>query len=64
MWREADPTGQRGWRGSIHDVTTGRRHYVTAPVEVGDFIDVTLRRDPGPRAAETPAIPENPEDVS
>lgn len=43
MWRERE-SASRAWRGSVHDVATGRRFYVTAPGEITDFIAVSLEQ--------------------
>jgi hypothetical protein len=51
MWREREAAETRDWRGSVHEVATGRRLYVTAPGEVSDFISVALTHPP--------AIPED-----
>ena len=42
MWREREAGDNGGWRGSVRDVATGRRLYVTAPGEITAFIAVTL----------------------
>jgi hypothetical protein len=39
MWRGDDAE----WRGSVLEVATGRRFYLGAPGEVGDFITISLR---------------------
>ena len=39
MWMEPQDVV---WRGSVHDVTSGRRRYVTDPSEVADFIAIGL----------------------
>jgi hypothetical protein len=44
MWRERETAASRSWRGSVHDVATGRRFYVTAPGEITDFITVSLEQ--------------------
>jgi len=44
MWRERETAKSRSWRGSVHDVATGRRFYVTAPGEITDFIAVSLEQ--------------------
>ncbi len=39
MWRERAFSGACGdWRGSVHDVLTGRRLYLTAPDDIADFV--------------------------
>ena len=42
MWREGESDDNRDWRGSVHDVVSGRRLYITAPGEITDFISVVL----------------------
>lgn len=42
MWHEDTHRSHDGWRGSIHDVASGRKFYVTGLAEIGDFIAVTL----------------------
>jgi hypothetical protein len=44
MWREHETAASRSWRGSVHDVATGRRFYVTAPGEITDFIAASLEQ--------------------
>jgi hypothetical protein len=41
MWLERTPQSA-AWRGSVHDVASGRRLYVTGPSEVADFIALGL----------------------
>ncbi len=43
MWHEAGDSGQGSWRGSVYEVKTGRRCYLSAPAEVVDFIASALR---------------------
>ena len=45
MWLERTPQND-AWRGSVHDVSTGRRLYVTGPGEVADFIATGLAGAP------------------
>jgi len=42
MWLERNAQQHDAWRGSIHDVASGRKFYVTGPREVADFITVHL----------------------
>jgi hypothetical protein len=41
MWLERNAQHD-AWRGSIHDVASGRKFYVTGPGEVAEFITVHL----------------------
>ena len=41
MWQERQAPLD-AWRGSVQEIGTGRRLYVTAPGEVADFIAVRL----------------------
>jgi hypothetical protein len=43
MWRNGGCTEEGRWRGSIYEVTTGRRRYLGAPAEVCEFIASALR---------------------
>jgi hypothetical protein len=49
MWVEGVTPRQEAWRGSVHEISSGRKLYVTAPGEVADFIALHLlsREDPG-----------------
>jgi hypothetical protein len=42
MWVESTRQRQETWRGSIHEVASGRKLYVTGPGEVADFIALHL----------------------
>jgi hypothetical protein len=53
MWRNAGNTGEGLWRGSIHEVATGRRRYVSAPADISEFVEGALR-SPEASTAETP----------
>jgi hypothetical protein len=46
MWHETDSTGDRTWRGSVHEIATGRKYYVTEPDQITDFISTRLRGEP------------------
>lgn len=46
MWREGESGDGRDWRGSIHDVASGRRLYITAPGEITDFVAMALTQPP------------------
>ena len=48
MWRDGNHSGDGIWRGSIHDVTTGRRRYVIALGDVTEFIVEALHAEPAP----------------
>ena len=41
MWLEPNAPNE-GWRGSIQDVASGRKLYVTAPADLVDFIALRL----------------------
>lgn len=41
MWHEREAPGQ-SWRGSVQEVRTGHKLYVTGPRDVADFIAVRL----------------------
>jgi len=41
MWSDAG-TAADDWRGSIHEVGTDRRFYVTAPGEIAGYIATAL----------------------
>jgi hypothetical protein len=47
MWIEPHDVA---WRGSVQDVTSGRRLYVSSPSEVADFIAGGLPKAGGPAA--------------
>lgn len=42
MWVERNARQHDAWRGSIYDIASGRKLYVTGPGEVADFITVRL----------------------
>ncbi len=52
MWREESALAA-DWRGSVHDVASGRRFYCSSPIEIADLIAGTL-----PETA--PALPSEP----
>jgi hypothetical protein len=41
-----DSATESAWDGSVHEIGTGRRFYVTAPDEITAFIATALRREP------------------
>jgi len=41
MWRVRE-TGANTWRGSVHNVATGRRFYITHVGEIADFVGASL----------------------
>jgi hypothetical protein len=44
LWRsEGTDAGQ--WRGSVHEVSTGERRFVTGTREIAEFIAARLRDD-------------------
>ena len=45
MWIEPNDVT---WRGSVQDVTSGRRLYVSSPSEIADFIASGLPKAAGP----------------
>gem|GEM_PF-6830905 len=47
MWLESSAPARDAWRGSIHDIVSGRRFYVTGPGEIADFIAVRLTEHDG-----------------
>jgi hypothetical protein len=38
MWVERGSPGDGVWRGSVHDVASGNKLYVTGAAEIADFI--------------------------
>jgi hypothetical protein len=48
MWLERSTSQRDSWRGSIQDVDSGRKFYVTGPGEIADFIAVRLDEDGPP----------------
>lgn len=42
MWLEPSVARPRAWRGSVQDVASGNKLFVTAPAEIADFISVRL----------------------
>lgn len=42
MWLPEDSDGDAQWRGSVLEVTSGKRFFVTQPRDVADFIDGQL----------------------
>jgi hypothetical protein len=48
MWLERSTSQRDSWRGSIQDVVSGRKFYVTGPGEIADFIAVRLDEDGPP----------------
>jgi hypothetical protein len=52
MWRDGGRIDDGPWRGSIHEVATGRRRYLSAPADVSEFIAGALRSEAA--AAEPP----------
>ena len=53
MWLDGNLSDAGSWRGSIHEVATGRRRYVSGLADIGEFIEGALR-SPEPAAAESP----------
>lgn len=51
MWQEDSQRSRDGWRGSIHDVASGRKFYVTGLAEIADFIAVRLSQ---PKTSDEP----------
>jgi hypothetical protein len=48
MWSDADTVAD-DWRGSIHEVGTDRRFYITAPGDVAGYIATALlHAEPAP----------------
>jgi hypothetical protein len=45
MWLDRSTPQRDAWRGSIQDVVSGRKFYVTGPGEIADFIAVRLDED-------------------
>jgi hypothetical protein len=41
MWSDAGAAAD-GWRGSVHEVGTDRRFYLTAPGEIAEYIATAL----------------------
>lgn len=42
MWLAEEPDGGAEWRGSVVEVTSGRRLFVSQPRDVADFIATHL----------------------
>jgi hypothetical protein len=42
MWLEPESTAPPVWRGSIHDIATDSKRYVTGPEEAAEFIAIRL----------------------
>ncbi len=51
MWhQEGDSSGEREWRGSVFEIDTGVRFYVSGARDVADFIRARLaEKSEGPR---------------
>lgn len=45
MWTDGDAVVRGAWRGSIQDVASGRKRYVTAAHEIADFVALRLAAD-------------------
>jgi hypothetical protein len=46
MWLTEGPPEGRQWRGSIQEVASGRRLFVTGTRDIADFIDAHLAEAP------------------
>lgn len=46
MWRNDEAGGDGEWRGSVHEVASGRRLFVTQTRDVADFIAARLAEVP------------------
>ncbi len=54
MWQQGiGENGESEWRGSIHQVDSGRSFYVTGPREVADLISASLAEEPGSHVRRT-----------
>ncbi|HEY1977889.1 MAG TPA: hypothetical protein VGG89_15155 [Candidatus Baltobacteraceae bacterium] len=42
MWLTEEPDSDAQWRGSVLEVVSGKRFFVTQPRDVADFIDAHL----------------------
>jgi hypothetical protein len=42
MWRSEEPGCDVEWRGSVHEIASGRRLFVTHTRDVADFIAARL----------------------
>lgn len=42
MWLPEDSRSQANWRGSVHEIVSGKRLFVTGPRDVADFIAMHL----------------------
>jgi hypothetical protein len=42
MWLRDETGGTGEWRGSVHEVASGRRLFITQTREVADFIEARL----------------------
>jgi hypothetical protein len=49
MWAPGEAADAQ-WRGSIHEVSTGKRLFVTETREVADFIAACLAASPATRS--------------
>ncbi|MGA8476003.1 MAG: hypothetical protein WB681_13195 [Candidatus Cybelea sp.] len=57
MWQQGiGEDGGSEWRGSIHQVDSGRSFYVTGPREVADFISVSLVEEASSTRQVNPAM--------
>jgi hypothetical protein len=45
MWRRPGDAPSAGWRGSVFEIGTDTRFYVTGARDVADFIDMRLAVD-------------------
>ena len=46
MWLAEETDGKAQWRGSVHEVASGRRLFVTETRDVADFIAARLSDPP------------------
>ncbi len=42
MWNDGDAAVRETWRGSIRDVASGRKRYVTSALEIAEFVALRL----------------------
>lgn len=53
MWLAEEPDSDAQWRGSVLEVVSGKRFFVTQPRDVADFIEAHLAELRGRKARTT-----------
>ena len=44
MWSQQENSGSNQWRGSVQEVASGKRRFVTGTPDVADFIAMHLQQ--------------------